>query len=113
MFSSNQKLLSALWLSNNISPVLPAYEEKHDPLQLIYWLKLVIFSGNTFLKLCPAGQKEPQKPFLSGGSFILTEMLEHISFCHSSGPQKNFQIQYCFFYFFRLNITNCLPSPLC
>lgn len=64
MFSSNQKLLFALWLSNNISPVFPAYEEKHDPLQLIYWLKLVIFSGNAFLKLCPVGQKASKTPSL-------------------------------------------------
>jgi len=90
MFSSNQELLFALWLSNNISSVLPAYEEKHDPLQLICWLKLVIFSSNAFLKLCPVGQKEPQKLLLSGGSFILTEMLKHRSFCHGCGPQKNF-----------------------
>ena len=90
MFSSNQKLLFAFWLSNNISPALPGYEEKRDPLQLIYWLKLVIFSSNAFLKLYPVGQKEPQKLLLSGGSFILAEMLKHISLCHSSGPQKNF-----------------------
>lgn len=89
MCSSNQKLF-ALWLFNDISPVLPAYEEKRDPLQLIYWLKLVIFSGNAFLKLWPVGQKKPQKILLSGGSFILTEMLKHISFCHGSGPRKNF-----------------------
>lgn len=90
MFSSNQKLPFAFWLSNNISPVLPENELKHDLLQFIFWLKLVIFSGNAFLKLCPVGQKEPEKLLLSGGSFILTAMLKHLSFCHSSGPQKNF-----------------------
>lgn len=90
MFTSNQNLQFACWLSNNMSPVLPVYELKHDPMQFIFWLKLVIFSGSAFLKLCPVGQKEPGKLLLSGGSFILTAILKHMSFCHSSGPQKNF-----------------------
>lgn len=67
MVASNQELLFALRLSNNISTVLGTHEEKYDPLQLICWLKLVISRGNAFLKLCPVGQKEPQKYFSQEG----------------------------------------------